>query len=99
MFEKDINILIAIESSMMSCDNWYIKPSVIASWSVEKKEIITNDLYFINEFSPFKEYDLSIFDDLRVQLIKNEEARQAKILEEQKKIEEEEKKKRKLHIY
>ncbi len=72
MIKKDINILNMIESSMMHCENWYIKTSVIRNIPTERLRIIEEDMYFNNERSPFDEYDLSIFDDLRKELIKEE---------------------------
>lgn len=73
IIKKDIYILNMIESSMMCCEDWYITPSVIDSIPKQRFQIIEEDMYFNNERSPFDEYDLSIFDDLRIELIEHED--------------------------
>lgn len=73
IIKKDINILNMIESSMMCYEDWYIMPNVIGSISKQRFQIIEEDMYFTNERSPFDEYDLSIFDDLRIELIEYED--------------------------
>lgn len=73
MLCKNISIINGIESSMMHCENWYINPSIIRTIPTERMQIIKEDMYFNNERSPFDEYDLSIFDDLRKEAIKSED--------------------------
>jgi len=70
--DKLINILNMLESSMMLCENWYVKPAIINDMPKERLEIIEEDIYFINERDLFADYDLSIFDNLRLIFIENE---------------------------
>lgn len=67
---EKINILNTIESSMMALENWCISPLVINALPAERREIFFKDMYYNNERANiFKEYDMSIFDDIRIQLI------------------------------
>lgn len=66
---KKINILNTIESCMMMLENWYINPEVISKLPEKRKKVLSEDMYFVNERSIFKEYDMSIFDDIRTELI------------------------------
>ena len=67
---EKINILNTIESSMMALENWCISPLVINALPEERRAIFFKDMYFNNERANiFKEYDMSIFDDIRIQLI------------------------------
>ncbi|WP_193726669.1 hypothetical protein [Paenibacillus guangzhouensis] len=80
MLMNEIEIINRIESSMMHCEQWFIDPKVINRIPPERLKIITEDIYFIHERNPFKDYDLSIFDELRLNLLEN--------LDEQKKLRE-----------
>lgn len=73
MINKYIHILNQIESSMMHCENWYTHPNIINSMPEQKFNYIRDDIYFNTERSPFDEYDVSIFDDLRKEFLENED--------------------------
>lgn len=67
---EKINVLNTIESSMMASENWCISPTVIDDLPQERREIFFKDMYFNNERPDIlKGYDMSIFDDIRIQLI------------------------------
>jgi len=68
------SVLNFIESLVMSSsDNIFFSPEVIDKMSTEKLQIFKDDCMFLNEFCSsdkyLSEYDLSIFDDVRSQLI------------------------------
>ncbi|WP_313182738.1 hypothetical protein [Lacrimispora sp.] len=73
MTDKLINILNKIEGSMMQCDYWHIQPDIINLMPSQRLQYIKDDIYFNLERSPFDEYDLSIFDDLRKEFIEKED--------------------------
>ena len=67
---EKISILNTIESSMMALENWCISPLVIKAMPRERREIFYKDMYYNNERANIlKEYDMSIFDEIRIQLI------------------------------
>lgn len=69
---KKINILNTIESCMMALENWCISPEVINCLPEERQNVLRKDMYFNNERTKFwQDYDMSIFDDIRMELIKN----------------------------
>ncbi|CDA10669.1 hypothetical protein [Intestinibacter bartlettii] len=69
---KKINTLNVIESSMMTSEFWCISPKVIETLPETRKNIFFKDMFFINERNGlFAEYDMSIFDDIRKELIKS----------------------------
>ena len=60
-------MVIKYVESMMSCsDGWFIKPSILNSMTKDKREFFLNDCMFINERKIFSQYDLSIFDELKL---------------------------------
>ncbi len=65
----DIGILRLIESIMMADSDFYLAPSIYDKWSTEKKQSISDDFYFCNERKFLDEYDISIFDGIRVQIL------------------------------
>ena len=69
MISKDINILNMIERSMVSQEYWYISPNIINGLAGPRLDILKNDVFFNNEHTLFDEYDFSIFDDLRKNMI------------------------------
>ena len=67
---KKINILNTIESCMMALENWCIDPKIIADLPEERKNVLFKDMFFNNERTNiWEEYDMSIFDDIRIELI------------------------------
>ena len=66
MTQNDIGIINRIESSMVHSEQWFIDPRILESIPSDRMETIKQDLYFNNERSPFVDYDLSIFDELRI---------------------------------
>lgn len=67
-FNNDRSIIKFVESIISSSDGWYIKTSVIDNLSDEKRSIFLNDCMFINERRFYEDYDLSIFDDLKMKV-------------------------------
>lgn len=66
----DVYILNLIERFMVLTDEWWIKPSIYNNLSEEKKQILIEDLYCCGEgLYNLRGYDMSIFDELRLQLI------------------------------
>ena len=72
-FSNKIEILNFIESIISSCDGWYIKPSIIDNMSTEKRDVFLNDCMFINERKFYHDYDLTIFDQLRLEIVGDKE--------------------------
>ena len=69
---KNINTLNTIESCMMALENWCINPQIINDLPEERKKVFLKDMYFNTERTNIMvEYDISIFDDIRKQLIKS----------------------------
>ncbi len=67
---EKIHTLNTIESCMMTLENWCINPQIIERLSEERKNVLFTDMYFNNERTNIlNEYDMSIFDDIRIQLI------------------------------
>ncbi|MMZ59366.1 hypothetical protein D1872_213970 [compost metagenome] len=71
IINDDLKILNFIERIMISSDNWWLRPSIFDNLSDERKRIFIEDLRFRDSFDIFAEYDLSIFDDLRLSLLQN----------------------------
>ncbi|WP_379138666.1 hypothetical protein [Paenibacillus sp. sgz500958] len=70
VINDDIYILNLIERFIVMTDEWWIKPSVYNNLSEERKKILIEDLYCFGEgLDIFGSYDMSIFDELRLQLI------------------------------
>ncbi|MDO5685960.1 MAG: hypothetical protein Q4G42_00970 [Neisseria sp.] len=67
--EDEIDILCLVENLMILNENWFLSPEIINNWSSEKKNFIEKDLFFHNEFNLNQDYDVSIFDDIRKDLI------------------------------
>ncbi|EGR0593940.1 hypothetical protein FG071_19190 [Vibrio cholerae] len=65
-FSSEYNIVKYVESLMSVSDGWFLKPSVIKNMSEEKNSTFETDCMFLNERSFFEDYDLSIFDDLKM---------------------------------
>ncbi|WP_133179931.1 hypothetical protein [Shewanella decolorationis] len=64
----DIKTLNFIESSMMMDGEWWISPRVFDSWSNERKQVLQEDFRYFTERSFLEDYDMSIFDSVRLQL-------------------------------
>ncbi|SDM16528.1 hypothetical protein SAMN05428961_110130 [Paenibacillus sp. OK060] len=71
IIDDDIYILNLIERFMVMSDEWWIKPSIYNNLSEERKQILIEDLYCYGEGFHMLDggYDMSIFDELRLQLI------------------------------
>ena len=55
---------------MMALENWCIDPKIIADLPEERKNVLFKDMFFNNERTNiWEEYDMSIFDDIRIELI------------------------------
>jgi len=68
-----IQTLNLIESIMMQDSQFYLPPKIVENWPLERKETIINDFFFITERYFLQEYDISIFDELRINIISNME--------------------------
>ena len=75
-FSSDLRIIEYIESIMSTCDDWYIKPSIIENMPEDKKKVFCEDCMFYNERKLFDEYDVSIFDDLKKKVVLERENEQ-----------------------
>lgn len=65
-----LNVIGLIESWMMACEEWYIRPSIITNISEERREIICQDIrYWNGESKLWQPYDISIFDELRLKYL------------------------------
>ena len=71
MVRNPISILNFVESCMMMGENWVACPSVFNSMTEEKKRVITEDLmyYKCRTLCDGVDYDMSIFDDIRKNII------------------------------
>ena len=68
---SNLDILNLIESMMIKSEYWFIKSDIINSMNVEKRNLLDLDIrYGISEHAFKFEYDMSIFDNLRLKLIK-----------------------------
>lgn len=65
-FSSEYKVLKYVESTMSTSDGWFLKPSVIDNMPKEKKEFFCTDCMFLNERKLFHDYDLSIFDELKI---------------------------------
>ncbi|OMF05704.1 hypothetical protein MHI48_16945 [Paenibacillus sp. FSL H7-0942] len=69
----NLTFLDFVEKVLVYSDYWWLKPSIYKKLSNEKKQIFSDDLQFrdlfpdMNSFMNIK-YDLTIFDDLRLEL-------------------------------
>jgi hypothetical protein len=70
-FSYDINLLNLIETMIISTEFWWLSPDIYNTFSNEKKKIINEDLYCLNTENILGDYDISLFDSLRINLIKN----------------------------
>ncbi|MCW8332013.1 hypothetical protein MD588_24780 [Photobacterium sp. SDRW27] len=68
VFNEELSVIKFIESVISSCDGWYIKPSIIDNMPDEKKKVFLDDCMFINERRFYQDYDLSIFDGLKMEI-------------------------------
>ncbi|KAB7700289.1 hypothetical protein GBN26_09445 [Plesiomonas shigelloides] len=67
-FTSKYKVIKYVESVMSTSDGWFLKPSVIDGMSKEKLDFFTTDCMFINERKLFQQYDLSIFDELKIKV-------------------------------
>ncbi|MGN2404894.1 hypothetical protein ACTACD_03645 [Pseudomonas syringae] len=63
-----IKTLNFIESSMMFDGQWWLAPSVVKKWSSEKLKLIESDYWNFQERNFLDEYDVSLLDDVRVEI-------------------------------
>ncbi|MDK8189215.1 hypothetical protein QP794_03855 [Paenibacillus sp. UMB7766-LJ446] len=70
MNATEINLLNRIESSMIQFEHWFIDPRIINSIPTNRLNIIKEDIVYNHDKNVFVDYDLSIFDDLRLDFIK-----------------------------
>ncbi len=71
-FQSQLKTLNFIESLLMMDSEFYLDPKEFQKWSKTKIDIIQKDLYFLYERPFLKEYDVSIFDEIRKEIIKME---------------------------
>lgn len=71
-FQSELEMLNFIESLIMTDSEFYISPNEFNTWSEEKVDIISKDLYFFNERKFLQEYDVSIFDEIRKSILNNQ---------------------------
>lgn len=70
MNASEINILNRIESSMLQFEHWFIDPKIVDSIPLDRINTIKEDINFNYDKNVFIDYDLSIFDDLRLESIR-----------------------------
>lgn len=66
-FSSEYKVIKYVESIMSISDGWFIKESVLKNMTKEKEETFLTDCMFLNERKPFQDYDLSIFDKLKIE--------------------------------
>lgn len=71
LLKGGIQTLNFLESVLMHDSIFYLPPEFFESWSADKLKIITDDFFFVFERKFRQEYDISIFDELRMKLIEN----------------------------
>lgn len=71
-WRTEIDLLNFLESVLIQDSIFYLHPNVIRKWAKQKHDTITNDFFFFHERKFLQEYDISIFDDIRIVLIENE---------------------------
>lgn len=64
----DLDTLGFIEACMMHDGQWWLSPSVVEAWSQAKRALIESDYWFFNERAFLAPYDVSLFDQVRLQL-------------------------------
>lgn len=65
-FSSEYKVVKYVESIMSVSDGWFLKPSVIDIMSKEKNDFFCTDCMFLNERKLFHDYDLSIFNELKI---------------------------------
>ncbi len=65
-FSSEYKVVKYVESIMSTSDGWFLKQSVINNMPEEKKDFFSTDCMFLNERKLFHDYDLSIFDELKI---------------------------------
>lgn len=65
-FSSECKVVKYVESIMSTSDGWFLKPSVIDRMPKEKKDFFCTDCMFLNERKLFRDYDVSIFDELKI---------------------------------
>jgi hypothetical protein len=70
MNASEINILNRIESSMLQFEHWFIDSRILDIIPVDRINIIKEDINFNYDKNVFVDYDLSIFDELRLEFIR-----------------------------
>jgi hypothetical protein len=66
-----LNIIELIESWMISCEEWYIRPSIIGRMSEDRIKKLSEDIrYWQGEHGLWETYDVSVFDELRLKYLK-----------------------------
>ncbi|EPC4056196.1 hypothetical protein ACRZPB_004596 [Vibrio parahaemolyticus] len=65
-FSSKYNVVKYVESLISISDGWFVTPSIIDNMPKEKSRFFETDCMFLNERKLFKDYDFSIFDDLKV---------------------------------
>ncbi|MCU0121735.1 hypothetical protein N8H74_26035 [Pseudomonas sp. B2M1-30] len=64
-FSCDYAAIDLVESLMVSSNEWFMTPSVLAEMSSQKREVFLHDSTFITEQHFYEEYDMTLFDSLR----------------------------------
>lgn len=67
----ELNILCLIENLIIFDGKWFISPNIVEQWGIDKKSFLEQDYFFYTEFK-FMAYDVSIFDEIRKQIISQE---------------------------
>lgn len=71
-FSSDPGLIDLVESVMISSNEWYLTPSVLAQMPREKKEVFLHDCTFFNEFRFYEQYDMILLEEARRNLAKNQ---------------------------
>ncbi|QQQ51610.1 hypothetical protein JJQ97_05065 [Pseudomonas syringae] len=71
-FSSDPGLIDLVESVMISSNEWYLTPSVLAQMPSEKKEVFLHDCTFFNEHRFYEQYDMILLEDARRDLAKNQ---------------------------
>lgn len=71
-FSSDPGLLDLVESVMISSNEWYLTPSVLAQMPTKKKEVFLRDCTFFNEHRFYEQYDMILLEEARRELAKNQ---------------------------
>lgn len=82
----ELAILNFVERFMVLGENWVVNPSIVDKLGFERQQILTQDLNYIDSKYLFQDYDMSIFDEIRIKLVESLPSGDKQIIAENAKI-------------